>query len=1251
MKLSKQIESAMRKYRLSKSWRRIVMALVCVVVFCTVYALILPAITLETDPPENFHYSSDLSEFTQSYELLDSHGNPVTNDTLYVGEHYCIRVHFKETNIQGDNNQFAADANGQLTYQFDNTNLSFTPTDWCDLMVHNDVTGQDIVAGRFKIDANGKLIVEYYQKDNTDHATPGTRFFDHYTNTELKIEFDVLVDSSDDGDKLSLNLGNTVHIDVEAPTTGTLDVNKTCSTYSEMSHSVDYTVRVECGHGSIHDLNITDVVKLRDTKTNIEYGVGDGKFSLRNMVIKDTFGNEVLDEYGMPIRDISQLPDTLSGGEGYVITYTVVLDPSFYDSGTTYSAYEYNTVTATAKDPDENPLSGTDTKGATFDRTNLTKTGTPTGTVTIGDTEYSLIRWTVYVGDYYNTLSDFTLTDVLGQTDQHYYTGIAPIWRVTYPEPAAGTLEYGESARISHTTATQTAPSTEMLTMTVPGGGSRCEVIYYTYTDASGVFTNSVTFPNAPGNNVWSNTSNATVVAEVPIVEKEIAGSDDENVYYEVQITVPGSQYGNDVRFQDNLTGRGPNRSNVSYINEPQDVVLTLTNRRTGETKTLTQYSGTGSTTDTYKVWIHDQGAYFNSSQANQFRITFPHNGYKDGPYPHSIHSFWPYQDDMTLTLTYRMPKTTPTYTSPGNQLIPHETMNEMLGNSFFVRNVMTVIYGSNSVAGEVSYNELNPIGKKGEVTDAKNRIISYRVGFTNEKFIPGGSSYDSDKVSMMPADYTVASFDDILDERTEYVDGTLYALIYQHTSLPDNIVSSDFGEHILPFGVFKYTGSGAGNDEIHADFQDFTVFDFSGQYTLSRPTWFTYRPATDDVRYVNGIVIDPLNNLDQVMKSADGGLYSIVFVYDARVKTEYLTDLSKTEAVLQLENTADVEWDLPTGSVTVGPVTSIVDYNTELLKKEFTHIGTDDRIHYVITANENGYDLTENEHYTLSDTMCEDLVLLLPTVTVEEGAIDPVTGDTVWSPLAGDPQLSFDQNTHTLRVVVPDDRPIKLSYDCRITKEGDVSLYNTVEITGYTKAVNTNNAILNVSGSGGSSGGGSEGYLYVRKNDADTHTALTDTTFALYGANSERFGDATGTGAPETVTVNGDTLHFYGLFVTANNATNPALNGTFTLDDLNILEENGHFAVKEIIPPDGYRINDTIFEFYWENAPPGSNTEVPVYVDGDMLVIDDELNPPIILPETGGIGNKWYIPGSLVIFITACVYGYILLRKRREGG
>ena len=49
-RLSEQITSYHNAHARKKRWKRIVMVLSCIVVFCTTYALILPAITMTQAP-------------------------------------------------------------------------------------------------------------------------------------------------------------------------------------------------------------------------------------------------------------------------------------------------------------------------------------------------------------------------------------------------------------------------------------------------------------------------------------------------------------------------------------------------------------------------------------------------------------------------------------------------------------------------------------------------------------------------------------------------------------------------------------------------------------------------------------------------------------------------------------------------------------------------------------------------------------------------------------------------------------------------------------------------------------------------------------------------------------------------------------------------------------------------------------------------------------------------------------------------
>ena len=57
-------EKYIRKHRLQKRWHKVMMVLGSVVVFCTTYALILPAITMERGCPLPEHTHSD-SCYTQ----------------------------------------------------------------------------------------------------------------------------------------------------------------------------------------------------------------------------------------------------------------------------------------------------------------------------------------------------------------------------------------------------------------------------------------------------------------------------------------------------------------------------------------------------------------------------------------------------------------------------------------------------------------------------------------------------------------------------------------------------------------------------------------------------------------------------------------------------------------------------------------------------------------------------------------------------------------------------------------------------------------------------------------------------------------------------------------------------------------------------------------------------------------------------------------------------------------------------------
>ena len=83
----------LRSYRRRKIWRKIVSTLACLVVFCTTYALILPAITLETDPvcglAEHAHddscYTLIASEIVQELSCTLDESSPHVHDEVCYG--------------------------------------------------------------------------------------------------------------------------------------------------------------------------------------------------------------------------------------------------------------------------------------------------------------------------------------------------------------------------------------------------------------------------------------------------------------------------------------------------------------------------------------------------------------------------------------------------------------------------------------------------------------------------------------------------------------------------------------------------------------------------------------------------------------------------------------------------------------------------------------------------------------------------------------------------------------------------------------------------------------------------------------------------------------------------------------------------------------------------------------------------------------------------------------------------------------
>lgn len=116
----RRAQKYLKVHKRQKRWHKVVTGLACVVVFCTTYALILPAITLEgkkCDLPEHTHtdecYTQQTSRVRQvldcSYESLGVHQH---NEECYdeEGNLICDKIDF----VVHEHDESCYDENGNL---------------------------------------------------------------------------------------------------------------------------------------------------------------------------------------------------------------------------------------------------------------------------------------------------------------------------------------------------------------------------------------------------------------------------------------------------------------------------------------------------------------------------------------------------------------------------------------------------------------------------------------------------------------------------------------------------------------------------------------------------------------------------------------------------------------------------------------------------------------------------------------------------------------------------------------------------------------------------------------------------------------------------------------------------------------------------------------------------------------------------------------------------------------------------------
>jgi len=367
-----------------------------------------------------------------------------------------------------------------------------------------------------------------------------------------------------------------------------------------------------------------------------------------------------------------------------------------------------------------------------------------------------------------------------------------------------------------------------------------------------------------------------------------------------------------------------------------------------------------------------------------------------------------------------------------------------------------------------------------------------------------------------------------------------------------------------------------------------------------------------------------------------------------ARLVFRYQVAVDKNDPVFDtnaltvpLSNQARLTGIMPDDSpFDTGPADCTVDYDTDIVTKEVEHTEGSNRADFTITLNPAGVDLVESAaQMTIVDTMSLNLQPILRTIKVYYQTAG------VWEEATPTPPYTYDDVLNKLTFTLPDDVPIRITYTTLITETGTgVAVGNNIQLEGFAEYSSVIDTEFTVNDSGGAAH--SDNFKFtLRKQSADHLAPLSGAVFALYGPpHSERQGTPPA-GTPASLTVDGQTLLYYTSYTTG-------------ADGMVDIETNEHgvplfsiqglYALKEITAPVGYELLADPICFYADEKPTGGLPDVPVLLSDSPLVVSDA---PVVylLPNTGGPGAApFLLSGAVLLSAGMMIYLRRLRRKKR---
>ena len=1075
-----------------------------------------------------------------------------------------------------------------LRFQENTTNqFSDDDNDTYTYTIPSNFTSEIVGAGVIT-NRNGVLIGKYTINNDLITITPVLVQGKNY----FRDFNNVYIEISFDAEVIESSDSGKTDIDFTGNFTVEIDVQENGTLISEKEElnydKATQTITYKCtakAHGGTVSLTYIDDWWWPDSITVLEDSIQ----------ITDAQGNDITDNWTYSLseenRYFRMTPSSavsLDHGEYITMTYQVKMKDGINEN------FTLNNTFAVHGSFGDKELYDEDTTDTPIQMSSLEKFGIYEAE-TVGDQVQDAVKWTVVIDN--QNQETITVTDQLSGAQQ---------FCTHKPLSIEATRQDGSKESISVNINDLVAAGSTTFTYELPTGYVRYVLTYYSHFEvdpndpSAKQFYNTVTTNVATGDKTMSDTGVVEILGVVPGIRKAATSYDGNWITYTIECDMPAWLNGqSNVMLYDNLGSWGNTEGLI--LQNPDSMTVSITPVG-GTTYYLEPYTNQESADNTYLLGIGGQtfNMYFNTSQAS------------------AETSVWKCETDSTLTITYRISMDTAILNGWGGSPTG-ETLREFLDRTGQgVSNEANLNYPSEQ--GKVTANSYfvppkppKPDLSKTAAETEDDGIYDYTVWFSSgdgdscifklktEEY--EGKVYYKNEISSL-------MLTDAFDSRMQYVSGSFRVSVWD--AWYDNVLTQAYelreGATIVPVmgedGRMIMTVSAS--DLIGVGGSD---------------SWLTGQ------------------TLLAAMQNLRGG-YQYEFSYQLEIKEEIRT--TSTDGVLELDNTASVHWTDTDGPKSVGPADHTIHYDTGILKKGMATTENSNIVDFDILVNQHALDLAaEMDTYILYDTMSSNLALIYQSIVVE--LLDTQSKQVTGTRSLTECQFTYDQDANRMTFILPDEQVIRLRYKCRVGGTGGqlTNVTNLVEIKGRSLIQDLVNTQFRVDDHQGSADANSRSF-YLLKQDGDTHRALAGVEFCLYGdANTEL--NLEGHNHSVDVMINGapHTLYHYYSHITDSSGVAQIVDTQLT---------SGHlYALIERAPPNGYVALSEPYLFYMDYRPLHGYPDIPIILDGELIVIQNFPSGHYELPETGGAGTEPYTAGGMLLILAAAMillYNHTKCRK-----